>query len=439
MIALVNKVLYSNIERITEDRSMTLALLDYKDGVYTIAGQHESVGGPGAGRRQANQPFGVRVTADDPVERHDVGSVDGGRLSHEVALDEVDPVKQLEPARLLTSDVERRRRPVHQDSMPGSGPEQLVVDDADAAADVEDGRARGAVRRKQLEQHPRGPVRSVATVAVAIAVGVAAVEDRCEPVGVAPAGVHGCSLLLDLPVVGEPEDRRGTYGAACRDLRLWLRAGGPTSVRGMNTPSPAPPYGALMTRLLPTLRRGFLVANRTVAAPALRAGLGPLLATPAGGSILLLRTRGRRSGLTREAPLGYVIRDGSIYVCAGFGRATAWLANLLADPSVEVVLPGARIRATAHEVTDRAEYDIVLPQLIRALGVVGAATVPAALPPGAGVSDTWFATLPLVGIRPTGMLPGPWDPGGRGWVGVALIEMVLLALLVSRVRRGPGT
>lgn len=41
MLALVNKVLYSNIERITEDRSMTLALLDYKDGVYTVAGQHE--------------------------------------------------------------------------------------------------------------------------------------------------------------------------------------------------------------------------------------------------------------------------------------------------------------------------------------------------------------------------------------------------------------
>jgi sigma-B regulation protein RsbU (phosphoserine phosphatase) len=41
MLALVNKVLYSNIERITEDRSMTLSLLDYKDRVYTVAGQHE--------------------------------------------------------------------------------------------------------------------------------------------------------------------------------------------------------------------------------------------------------------------------------------------------------------------------------------------------------------------------------------------------------------
>jgi sigma-B regulation protein RsbU (phosphoserine phosphatase) len=42
-ISLVNKVLYANIARITEDRSMTLSLIDYKDRVATIVGQHESV------------------------------------------------------------------------------------------------------------------------------------------------------------------------------------------------------------------------------------------------------------------------------------------------------------------------------------------------------------------------------------------------------------
>lgn len=192
-----------------------------------------------------------------------------------------------------------------------------------------------------------------------------------------------------------------------------------------------------MTRLLPVLRRAFLVVNRTTAAPALRAGLGPLLVTPVTGSILLLRTRGRRSGLVREAPLGYVVHDGAIYVCAGFGRGTAWLANLRADPSVEVILPGARIRATAREVTDRAEYDVPLRELIRALGVIGAATVPAALDPGAAIPDAWFATLPLVRLQPVGMLAGPWDPGGRGWIGIALVDAVLLALVFGCLRRRP--
>jgi sigma-B regulation protein RsbU (phosphoserine phosphatase) len=43
LLSLVNKVLYSNMERIMEDRSMTLTLLDYKNKTYTITGQHESV------------------------------------------------------------------------------------------------------------------------------------------------------------------------------------------------------------------------------------------------------------------------------------------------------------------------------------------------------------------------------------------------------------
>lgn len=42
-ISMVNKVLHSNIERITEDRSMTLSLLDYKDKTFTLTGQHEAV------------------------------------------------------------------------------------------------------------------------------------------------------------------------------------------------------------------------------------------------------------------------------------------------------------------------------------------------------------------------------------------------------------
>ncbi|HVP17535.1 MAG TPA: SpoIIE family protein phosphatase [Spirochaetia bacterium] len=42
-ISMVNQVLYSNMARITEDRSMTLSLIDYHDRTCTIVGQHESV------------------------------------------------------------------------------------------------------------------------------------------------------------------------------------------------------------------------------------------------------------------------------------------------------------------------------------------------------------------------------------------------------------
>jgi sigma-B regulation protein RsbU (phosphoserine phosphatase) len=42
-LSLVNRVLYSNIERITEDRSMTLALINYYARTFTVAGQHECI------------------------------------------------------------------------------------------------------------------------------------------------------------------------------------------------------------------------------------------------------------------------------------------------------------------------------------------------------------------------------------------------------------
>jgi deazaflavin-dependent oxidoreductase (nitroreductase family) len=197
------------------------------------------------------------------------------------------------------------------------------------------------------------------------------------------------------------------------------------------------PYGPRMRRALPALYRAFLVANRWFAAPALRWGLGPLFVSPVGGSILLMRTRGRKSGLVREAPLGYVVFDGAVYVCAGFGRGTGWLANLQADPSVEVILPGARFRGIAEEVTDRAEFEAAFPALIRALGTVGRAAVPAIDSDG-DAAALWFGPLPLVRIRPTAILPGPWDPGGRGWLVATAAEIAAAGLVLWALRRRPS-
>ena len=75
--------------------------------------------------------------------------------------------------------------------------------------------------------------------------------------------------------------------------------------------------------------------------PIHRAGLGAWLGSPIGGCMLLLRVRGRKSGIVRETPLNYLVADGSVWIVAGFGPATEWYRNLLADPAVEVVLPGA--------------------------------------------------------------------------------------------------
>ena len=69
-----------------------------------------------------------------------------------------------------------------------------------------------------------------------------------------------------------------------------------------------------------SLHAAFNALNRWLAIPALRTGTGLLFMSPLVGYTCLLRTRGRNSGLVREAPLLYTIRDGAVYVVAGFGE-----------------------------------------------------------------------------------------------------------------------
>jgi deazaflavin-dependent oxidoreductase (nitroreductase family) len=211
----------------------------------------------------------------------------------------------------------------------------------------------------------------------------------------------------------------------------------------MDTPSPgtapAPPtplpYGPLMTRLLEPLRRIFLVVNRWFAAPAIRAGLGPLLVSPVGGSLLVLRTRGRKSGLVREAPLGYTLVDGAIVVVAGYGRAAHWFRNLEVDPEVEVALPGAVVAGRAEEITEPAAWERAFRQLIAHMGPVGGMTVPGLAAATPERIAELRAAFPVVRIMPTAMRSGPYDPGGRFWVLSSAAWVGLLALLV-RLPRG---
>ena len=73
------------------------------------------------------------------------------------------------------------------------------------------------------------------------------------------------------------------------------------------------PYGERMRHVLAPLHRLFGLVNRWLVLPALRAGLGPLFSTPVAGSLMILRTTGRSSGIHRGAPLGDVIHDGAVY------------------------------------------------------------------------------------------------------------------------------
>ena len=206
------------------------------------------------------------------------------------------------------------------------------------------------------------------------------------------------------------------------------------------------PYGPRLTRLLRPVQRGFLFVNRWIAGPMLRSPLGRFVGNPFTAYLLLLRTRGRRTGLVREAPLGYVLLDGFVYCVAGYGVATPWYRNLVDNPTVEVVLPGRTIRGIAEPVTDDAEWLRGYRTLIAGFGLVGRLVDG---DPRRLDDATLLAThrsLPVIRIRsldpPGPIIAGTWDPGGRGWLAVlaVAIQAIAVAALAARRRRAnrPG-
>jgi len=191
-----------------------------------------------------------------------------------------------------------------------------------------------------------------------------------------------------------------------------------------------------MTAVLTPLRQAFLMLNRWVAAPLIRAGGGPMLTTTVAGSILLLRTTGWKSGLVREAPLGYALIDGRVVVVAGYGRSAHWFRNALANPEVEVLLPGALIAGHADEITDPDERRATFRTLIECMGVVGRLTLGDVRGRTDAEVDVLTIAFPILAITPTAVRSGPFDPGGIGArINTAVSALAGLAGLAAAVRR----
>jgi deazaflavin-dependent oxidoreductase (nitroreductase family) len=185
------------------------------------------------------------------------------------------------------------------------------------------------------------------------------------------------------------------------------------------------PYPDWVRGLLPAVHDGFTVMNKYLAVPALKMGLGRYVSNPLTGYLMILRTRGRRSGEMRDAPLGYTVEGEYVYCMAGFGRSSHWFQNVLADPQVEVILPGRAFSGVAEEVTDVDERRRAVAPLLRSMGLIAASF---------GMGNPWRDSpdeilrkcegMPLVRVRATGIAAGPEDPGGRYWVVPAAAGLV---------------
>lgn len=198
-------------------------------------------------------------------------------------------------------------------------------------------------------------------------------------------------------------------------------------------------YPAWIEPWLPALHKRFNDVNRWVGVPLLRLGLGRYVSMPGTGYLMLLRVRGRKSGVIRDVPLGYCIVDDGVYCLAGFGRRAHWFQNILADPNVEVVLPSGAFTRLAEEVTDPEELRRVIGPLARSLGIAWMLT---------GLGNPWRSSaddllrttelMPVLRIRQTGIAAGPHDPGGWGWSVPVAASVVVLGWWWRR-RRAPDS
>jgi deazaflavin-dependent oxidoreductase (nitroreductase family) len=216
-------------------------------------------------------------------------------------------------------------------------------------------------------------------------------------------------------------------------------AGTRSPVLAPTTPSPAlapPPPGGALHGYDDLARRVFKALNTWLMVPAHRAGLGEWIGSPIGGYLLLLRVRGRKSGVIREVPLTYDLADGAVWLIAGFGPDTAWYRNLLANPDVELVLPGRRVRGTATENADPAVRARILPAFVRH---AGAPALLSGLTPWRASDAQILRSLdyvPLIRVdTEPPVVPGPDDPGGRAWVWRQAVLLAAALLALRGVRR----
>jgi deazaflavin-dependent oxidoreductase (nitroreductase family) len=154
-----------------------------------------------------------------------------------------------------------------------------------------------------------------------------------------------------------------------------------------------------------------------------------------GGAVMVIKYTGRKTGLTRYAPVNFVDKGDVVYCLAGFGPKTHWYQNLLADPHVELWLPGSRWSGVAEEASDAEDRVERLREVLVASGFAG---------PLFGVnprrmSDAQIEALigpyRLVRIRKIAPLTGPGGPGDLAWVW-PLATFILLILLLRRRRAG---
>jgi deazaflavin-dependent oxidoreductase (nitroreductase family) len=186
------------------------------------------------------------------------------------------------------------------------------------------------------------------------------------------------------------------------------------------------------------LRAAFRFLNRNMLL-LWRLGLGWQMANPVSGYIMVLATKGRRSGERRLVPLNFAENGDAIYCLAGFGKTTHWLLNLQADPECEVWLPdGRRLGGRAKVVAaEGRRVEMVREVLVRSgfaakLAEPGVDPSTASADVIAGLGARPGHRYEIVEIELGDDVVGPDGPGDLTWVWPVVGLMGLCWYMFSR-------
>ena len=170
-----------------------------------------------------------------------------------------------------------------------------------------------------------------------------------------------------------------------------------------------------------------------------RMGLGDVLNTL---HILVLVTRGRKSGLPRFTPVEYRRHGSKIYLVSAWGAKTNWVQNLIEHPPVTVQLGQRTQAARAQLVTDPSEALRALYQFRRTAPVrydtvlsymIDDTVNPRTLPTLTGQ----FTVVRLDLTSETPLLPGVRPDLSWLWPALLAIGLgVTAALVLPRRRKG---
>jgi len=117
------------------------------------------------------------------------------------------------------------------------------------------------------------------------------------------------------------------------------------------------------------VRRGFFVAfGWRIHRAIFRATRGRVGSRIGAFPVLLLTTRGRRSGERRDVTLSFVRDDDAFVVVASYAgepRDPAWWQNLKAHPEAEVLVDGRRLQVKARE-AEGARRELLWARIVEA-------------------------------------------------------------------------